>query len=630
MTIETTAPRSATPTRGRAVPLPTRREGPAKLTGQALYADDLVFPGAWYGATIRSTDPHARLLAIELDPAFDWSKVAVVTADDIPGRNVVASIADDQPILVPVRGEIQHQAEPVALLAAADRETLREARTRVTLRTEALPPVFDPLDSSVVFAHHELIKGDVDAALAEDGLEIIEATYRVGHQEQLYIENNAIIARAARGRRDDRPRQPPVPVLRAQGAQGGPEPRRCAHPGRPGGDGRRVRREGGVPVDDLAPCRAAGSQDRPAGADDLRPPRGPVGDDQAPPGGDPLPHRRPTRRDDRRPGHRPGDGRRRVHDADAGRPLARDHPRRRPVRRRERPHPLAGGGDQHAAQRRLPRLRGAPGRVRRGDADEPRRRRHRPVAARDPPSQRLPAGRRDAHQPAAARRCRRHRGPGPGRRGERVRAAPVEDGRRARRAPAGGADRARRRARAGLAWRRVHRLGRGEDGLDRQPRAHGRRPDPHPHRVDRDGPGDEDDLSAAGGGRARDRRGRRRDGAPGHGVRARLRADGRVADGDGGRRPADRGRAAPAGRGRGPDGAAVRPLVARRRQGPRLRPDRRALHALRGPHVRRRHLQRRRLSHVRVGGGRRRGRGRPGHGRGRRPVGRRGRRRRAA
>ncbi len=194
MTIQTPAARSSTPVRGVAVPLPTRREGPAKLTGQALYADDLVFPGAWYGATIRSTVPHARLLAIELDPAFDWTRVAVVTADDIPGRNVVASIAEDQPILVPLGGEIRHQAEPVALLAAADRDTLREAKRRVTLRTAAMDPVFEPLESTTVFADHELLKGDVDAALAEDGLVIVEATYRVGHQEQLYIENNAMIA----------------------------------------------------------------------------------------------------------------------------------------------------------------------------------------------------------------------------------------------------------------------------------------------------------------------------------------------------------------------------------------------------------------------------------------------------
>ena len=119
--------------------------------------------------------------------------MVVVTAADIPGDNVVASIADDQPILVPIGGEIRHQAEPVALLAAADRETLREAKRRVTLRTSALPAVFDPLDSTDEFAHHEVGKGDVDAAMAEDGL-VIEGTYRVGHQEQLYIENNAMIA----------------------------------------------------------------------------------------------------------------------------------------------------------------------------------------------------------------------------------------------------------------------------------------------------------------------------------------------------------------------------------------------------------------------------------------------------
>jgi CO/xanthine dehydrogenase Mo-binding subunit len=210
MTIETRpgrvprAPRTAAPaplvvppgapTPGRARPAaPPRREGPAKLAGTALYTDDLVFPGAWYGATIRSTDPHARLLGIDLDPAFDWSKVAFVTAADIPGENVVSLIHDDQPILVPVGAEIRHQAEPVALLAAVDRATLREARKHVRLRTEPLPPVFDPLLSTTVFAEFDLAKGDVAAGLASADL-IVDGTYRVGHQEQLYIENNAMIA----------------------------------------------------------------------------------------------------------------------------------------------------------------------------------------------------------------------------------------------------------------------------------------------------------------------------------------------------------------------------------------------------------------------------------------------------
>ncbi len=172
---------------------PLRREGREKLTGAAKYADDLVFPGAWYGATIRSTQPHARLLGIDLDEEFDWSTVVVVTADDVPGENVVSLIDDDQPVLVPVGGEIQHQAEAVALVAAADKATVREARRRIRLRTEPLPPVFDPLESEREFAHYVIERGDAASAMAGAD-RVVEGTYRVGHQEQLYIENQAMIA----------------------------------------------------------------------------------------------------------------------------------------------------------------------------------------------------------------------------------------------------------------------------------------------------------------------------------------------------------------------------------------------------------------------------------------------------
>jgi len=180
------------PGRARGVP-PLRREGPAKLTGAAKYADDLVFPGAWFGATIRSTDPHATFDALEVDPSFDWSKVVVVTAADIPGENIVSAIHADQPILVPIGGEIQHHAEPLVLIAAPDRATLRAARRATRVVTSRLPATFDPLVSEHVFAQYELAAGDPDAAFGAADL-ILEGEYRVGHQEQLYIENNAMIA----------------------------------------------------------------------------------------------------------------------------------------------------------------------------------------------------------------------------------------------------------------------------------------------------------------------------------------------------------------------------------------------------------------------------------------------------
>src|SRR5688500_342073 len=150
---------------GRARPAaPLRCEGPAKLTGEAKYADDRVFPGAWCGATIRSTQPHARLLAIELDDGFDWKRVVVATADDIPGENIVSLIDDDQPVLVPVGGEIRHQAEACALIAAPDRATLREAKWHVRLRTERLPAVFDPLQSEIELHHYTIDNVDTETA----------------------------------------------------------------------------------------------------------------------------------------------------------------------------------------------------------------------------------------------------------------------------------------------------------------------------------------------------------------------------------------------------------------------------------------------------------------------------------
>src|SRR5258705_4994552 len=89
---------NTTVTVGRSV---SRREGGDKVTGRARYTDDLAIPGAWFGKTIRSTVPRGRIRSITLDPAFDWSRVVVVTADDIPGDNVVQLIREDRPVLVP-------------------------------------------------------------------------------------------------------------------------------------------------------------------------------------------------------------------------------------------------------------------------------------------------------------------------------------------------------------------------------------------------------------------------------------------------------------------------------------------------------------------------------------------------
>ena len=181
---------TASPAVGRSVP---RREGADKVTGRARYTDDLVVPGAWYGTTIRSTVPRGTLWSITLDPAFDWSRVVVVTADDIPGDNVVQLIRDDQPALARVGTEIRHQAEPILLLAASGKATLEEAARHVHIVYERLVPVLELEQATETYSTIEIVKGDVDAALRGADL-VVERTFRVGLQEQLYIEPQGAIA----------------------------------------------------------------------------------------------------------------------------------------------------------------------------------------------------------------------------------------------------------------------------------------------------------------------------------------------------------------------------------------------------------------------------------------------------
>ena len=175
---------------GRSVP---RREGVDKVTGRARYTDDIAVPGAWYGRTIRSTIARGVIRAIALNPAFDWSRIVVVTSDDIPGDNVVQLIRDDQPVLAPIRGEIRHKEEPILLLAAADRATLEEAARHIRIEYELTTPVSDIGSATEVFSTVDITKGDVASAQGEADL-VVEREFRVGLQEQLYIEPQGAIA----------------------------------------------------------------------------------------------------------------------------------------------------------------------------------------------------------------------------------------------------------------------------------------------------------------------------------------------------------------------------------------------------------------------------------------------------
>ena len=164
-----------------------RKDSDAKVTGAAKYIDDLSFPGMLHGATVRSTVARGRIEGIRLD--FDTTGFTIVDYRDIPGRNIVALIDDDQPCLA--EHEVYHYAEPILLLAHEDRERLTTANVAIDYTPQ--PALFDPERSSRPFKSIAIDKGSIDAGFAQADL-IVEGEYRTGHQEQLYIETNGVIA----------------------------------------------------------------------------------------------------------------------------------------------------------------------------------------------------------------------------------------------------------------------------------------------------------------------------------------------------------------------------------------------------------------------------------------------------
>src|SRR5205085_8687840 len=147
---------------GKSIP---RKEGRQKVTGAALYVDDLKFDGMLHGVTVRSSIARGRIKNISFNQppataggterAIPWDEFTIVTAKDIPGENYVALILNDQPYLADE--VVNHPEEPIVLLAHHDKYLLEEARRHVRIDYEELPAIFT-LEESL--EKKEIIWGD--------------------------------------------------------------------------------------------------------------------------------------------------------------------------------------------------------------------------------------------------------------------------------------------------------------------------------------------------------------------------------------------------------------------------------------------------------------------------------------
>jgi len=156
-----------------------------------------------------------------------------------PGDNVVSLIKDDQPLLVPVGGEIRHHAEPGSPLLARRIGRRCASSKPDQARGRGAATVFDPEQSDHV-SPYEVSRGTSRRAFGAADV-VLEGEYRVGHRSSC-TSRTSDDRRARRGRGHRHPWSMHARTT-STGAQAGAEAQLRAGAGDPGGDRRRLRRK---------------------------------------------------------------------------------------------------------------------------------------------------------------------------------------------------------------------------------------------------------------------------------------------------------------------------------------------------------------------------------------------------
>ncbi|GAB1481433.1 xanthine dehydrogenase family protein molybdopterin-binding subunit [Treponema sp.] len=175
-----------------------RAEGIEKITGQAIYASDMVMSGMLYAQVKKSPHARAKILGIDVSKAEGLAGVrAVLVGSELDYR--LGLYVVDKDILA--KGEVRHYGEAVAAVAADTLEIAKAAADLIEVRYEVLPPILNHMDAlkkDAPLVHPDLGKYDyVKAAFTpHPGTNIANLTkLRKGDVERGFEESEWIIER---------------------------------------------------------------------------------------------------------------------------------------------------------------------------------------------------------------------------------------------------------------------------------------------------------------------------------------------------------------------------------------------------------------------------------------------------
>lgn len=178
----------------------------AKVSGETVFADDLVLPRMLHCKVKRSPHPHARIVRIDTSKADSFPGVAAtLVGSELPIPFGILPVSQDEHALA--LGKARFVGDPVAAVAAVDEETAEKAARLIDVEYEVLPSIMsieEALDRSDIRIHDYGPSGNVHKAVAlefgdvEEGFReadyLREDTFFFEGNTHLPIEQHAAVA----------------------------------------------------------------------------------------------------------------------------------------------------------------------------------------------------------------------------------------------------------------------------------------------------------------------------------------------------------------------------------------------------------------------------------------------------
>ncbi len=161
------------------------------LQGKSIYIDDIPeISGTLFGLVFDSTVAHAKILNIDYSLALNLDGVIdILTFKDIPGRNQIGTIIEDEPLFA--EDEVHFAGQPIAFIVAESEIIARKARKLIKIEFENKKIITDPREAfkekSFITNPRTFKIGHIDSAW-EKCKYIFEGNAKSGGQEHLYLE----------------------------------------------------------------------------------------------------------------------------------------------------------------------------------------------------------------------------------------------------------------------------------------------------------------------------------------------------------------------------------------------------------------------------------------------------------